>query len=156
MPSLAPIPIPVLPKSQPIHAPYNPNRKMLMRRVGIDDESTIVWVGNVSRVIENDALKRLLECCGPLQEWKRPENKGVYATFGFATYASAEGALRAVRLMDGIRLGKEELKVKGDDEVTEYLNEFEQKVKEWKVTRKKVIFTNNFDNQINFEFAVIY
>jgi hypothetical protein len=54
----------------------------------------------------------LLQLCGPLTAWDRVEVGGQPKSFGFAKFANGEGAQRALRLLNGLRLGSEELLVR--------------------------------------------
>jgi hypothetical protein len=57
------------------------------------------------------------------------EANGQLKTFGFCKYANAEGALRSLRLLNGLSIGTEQLHLKVDQNTTEYLDEYEKKRK---------------------------
>jgi len=107
---------------------------------GLDDKVTTVWVGKISPLVEDDAVKKLLEICGEVKQWARVENNGQLKSFGFCYWNNAEGALRAVRLLDGLQLGDQKLKLTLDGTTTKYLDEYE---------RKKGIFMSKIENDPN-------
>jgi hypothetical protein len=50
------------------------------------------------------------QLCGPIKSWKRAQEPTV-GSFGFCEFESAEGVLRALRLLNGFSLEGRELKV---------------------------------------------
>ncbi|KAL5974477.1 hypothetical protein ACLOJK_031142 [Asimina triloba] len=72
---------------------------------------TTVYVGKISSTVENEFLLSLLQLCGPVKSWKRAQDpsNGAPRGFGFCEFESAEGVLRALRLLskfcvDGLEL----------------------------------------------------
>jgi len=63
--------------------------------------------------------------------WARVEKDGQLKSFGFCKFATAEGALRALRVLDGIKLADENLQLKVDQKTTEELADYERKKREF-------------------------
>lgn len=49
--------------------------------------------------------------CGHLISWDRSETGGTPKSFGFAKYSSGDAAQRALRVLNGVSIGNEELLV---------------------------------------------
>ena len=70
-----------------------------------------VYVGKIPAALASDAiLESALEICGELKEWKRVVDPTTRAPrrFGFATFATIEGAVRCLRAIDGLRAREED------------------------------------------------
>lgn len=53
-----------------------------------------------------------LKLCGPVKSWKRPQDPaGTLKGFGFCEFESAEGVLRALRLLNKLSVDGQELMV---------------------------------------------
>lgn len=54
-----------------------------------------------------------MKLCGPVKSWKRAENPsdGTFRGFGFCEFESAEGVLRALRLLNKLNMDGQELVV---------------------------------------------
>lgn len=52
--------------------------------------------------------------CGPVKSWKRPQNptNGTFKGFGFCEFETAEGVLRALRLLSKLNIDGQELMVR--------------------------------------------
>jgi RNA-binding protein 25 len=98
-----------------------------LRAAGIEQKVTNVWVGKICTLVEDSVIKSLLLACGAISNWQRVEANGQLRNFGFCKYTNAEGALRALRLLNGHRIGDDELHLKVDQATTEYLEEYEKK-----------------------------
>jgi len=99
--------------------------------VGLDPKATTVWVGKISPLIEDETIRKLLQACGEVKSWARVETNGQYKSFGFCYFQSAEGALRSLRLLDGVRLGEQKLKLNVDANTTKYLEDYDRKIKDF-------------------------
>jgi len=100
-----------------------------LRAAGLEQKLTNVWVGKICTLVEDSVIKNLLMACGAISQWQRVEGNGQLKNFGFCKYTNAEGALRALRLLNGHRIGDDELHLKVDQNTTEYLEEYEKKKK---------------------------
>lgn len=55
----------------------------------------------------------LIKLCGPVKSWKRPQDptSGTLKGYGFCEFDSAEGILRAIRLLSKLNIDGQELMV---------------------------------------------
>eukprot|EP01127_Copromyxa_protea_P012041 TRINITY_DN309_c1_g2_i2.p1 TRINITY_DN309_c1_g2~~TRINITY_DN309_c1_g2_i2.p1 ORF type:complete len:315 (+),score=101.23 TRINITY_DN309_c1_g2_i2:83-946(+) len=106
-------------------ADYAMHQKLIS--AGLAGQVTNVWVGKISPIIEDSLVRKFLEFCGPLTAWDRVEVGGQPKSFGFAKFSHGEGAQRALRLLNGLKLGNEELLLRVDTNTTEQLAEYEKK-----------------------------
>jgi RNA-binding protein 25 len=120
------VPVPVL--VAPSHHIIDPITQQLTT-IGLEPVITNVWVGKICPLVEDFMIKKLLNACGVVSAWTRVEANGQLKTFGFCKYANAEGALRSLRLLNGLSIGTEQLHLKVDQNTTEYLDEYEKKRK---------------------------
>jgi len=125
-PRVVPVPTP-LPVVAPSHH-IDPVIQQLTT-IGLEPKVTNVWVGKICPLVEDFIIKKLLNACGVVSTWTRVEANGQLKTFGFCKYANAEGALRSLRLLNGLNIGTEQLHLKVDQNTTEYLDEYEKKRK---------------------------
>jgi len=123
-----PIATPILSNSS-LQSSSADNTDEKLRLAGIEQKLTNVWVGKICTLVEDSVIKNLLLACGAISQWQRVEANGQLRNFGFCKYTNAEGALRALRLLNGHRLGDDELHLKVDQNTTEYLEEYEKKKK---------------------------
>jgi RNA-binding protein 25 len=72
---------------------------------------TTVYVGKISSTVEDECLRAILELCGGIKSWKRAQDPttGTPKGFGFCEFESAEGVLRALRLLNKYSLEGQEL-----------------------------------------------
>jgi RNA recognition motif-containing protein len=93
------------------------------------DKKTLVWVGRIDPGVDNELMKNVLMACGPFESWKRVADPttGEWKKFGFCEFHSAEGALRAFRLLNEFQLGPTPLLLKVEPKVEEYLKEYQTK-----------------------------
>ncbi|XP_057528779.1 RNA-binding motif protein 25 isoform X1 [Amaranthus tricolor] len=93
---------------------------------------TTVYVGKIASSVENDFIRSLLELCGPIKSWKRAQDPsdGTPRRFGFCEFESAEGVLRALRLLSKCNVDGEELVLNVNQATREYLERYVQKKKE--------------------------
>ncbi|KAF7124443.1 hypothetical protein RHSIM_Rhsim12G0047400 [Rhododendron simsii] len=76
-----------------------------------DKSQTTVYVGKIASTIENDFIRSLLELCGLVKNWKRAQDPtdGTPKGFGICEFDSAEGVLRALRLLCKLNVDGQEL-----------------------------------------------
>lgn len=93
---------------------------------------TTVYVGKISPTVDNEFLLSLLELCGPIKSWKRAQDptNGTPKGFGFCEFESAEGVLRALRLLNKFSLEGQELVLNVNQATREYLERFVEKKSE--------------------------
>ncbi|XP_015696018.1 RNA-binding protein 25 isoform X2 [Oryza brachyantha] len=84
---------------------------------------TAVYVGKIAPTVDNEFLLSILRLCGPVKSWKRTQNpsSGKPVSFGFCEFESAEGILRATRLLNKLSIDGQELVVNINDATKEYL-----------------------------------
>lgn len=93
---------------------------------------TTVYVGKIAPSVENDFIRSLLELCGPIKSWKRAQDPsdGTPRRFGFCEFETAEGVLRALRLLSKFNVDGEELVLNVNQATREYLERYVEKKKE--------------------------
>ncbi|XP_057822191.2 RNA-binding motif protein 25 isoform X2 [Cryptomeria japonica] len=98
---------------------------------------TTVYVGKIAPSVENDFLLSLLELCGTIKSWKRAQDptNGTPKGFGFCEFESAEGVLRALRLLNKFCLEGQELVLNVNQATRDYLERYVEK----KTEREKQI-----------------
>ncbi|KAF7095838.1 hypothetical protein CFC21_097902 [Triticum aestivum] len=105
-----------------------------------DKPPTAVYVGKIAPTVDNGLLLSLLRICGPVKSWKRTQNpsNGKPVAFGFCEFESAEGILRATRLLNKLSIDGQELVVNINDATKEYLKKHvEEKKKVHENTKKE-------------------
>ncbi|KAL9251181.1 RNA-binding motif protein 25-like protein [Drosera capensis] len=92
---------------------------------------TKAYVGKIATV-ENEFMLPLLELCGPVKDWKRAQDPttGALKGFGFCEFESAEGVLRALRLLNKLNVDGQELMLNIDIATKEYLERYIEKKRE--------------------------
>ncbi|XP_028786113.1 RNA-binding protein 25 isoform X1 [Neltuma alba] len=97
-----------------------------------DKPQTTVYIGKIASTVENEFMLSLLQLCGPIKSWKRPQNptNGTPLSFGFWEFESAEGVLRALRLLNKLNIDGQELTVNPNDATKEYLEKYVKKKNE--------------------------
>ncbi|RCV31047.1 hypothetical protein SETIT_6G145200v2 [Setaria italica] len=88
-----------------------------------DKPPTAVYVGKIAPTVDNDFLLSLLRLCGSVKSWKRAQDpsNGKPKGFGFCEFESAEGILRATRLLNKLSIDGQELVININDATKEYL-----------------------------------
>ncbi|TVU06008.1 hypothetical protein EJB05_49195, partial [Eragrostis curvula] len=88
-----------------------------------DKPPTAVYVGKIAPTVDNDFLLSLLRLCGPVKSWKRAQDpsNGRPKGFGFCEFESAEGILRATRLLNKLSIDGQELVININDATKAYL-----------------------------------
>ncbi|KAL3819213.1 hypothetical protein ACJIZ3_005118 [Penstemon smallii] len=113
--------LPVIPSATPTEKPH-----------------TTVYVGKISSTVENDFMLSLLQLCGPVKNWKRPQDPtGTLKGFGFCEFESAEGVLRALRLLNKLSVDGQELMLNVNQTTREYLERYAEKKVERSSTTKE-------------------
>ncbi|KAJ4961660.1 hypothetical protein NE237_021570 [Protea cynaroides] len=90
---------------------------------------TTVYVGKIAATVENDFMLSLLRLCGPVKSWKRAQDPsdGTPRGFGFCEFESAEGVLRALRLLSKLNIDGQELVLNVNQATREYLERYVEK-----------------------------
>eukprot|EP01122_Echinamoeba_exundans_P010355 TRINITY_DN3861_c0_g2_i1.p1 TRINITY_DN3861_c0_g2~~TRINITY_DN3861_c0_g2_i1.p1 ORF type:complete len:675 (-),score=170.60 TRINITY_DN3861_c0_g2_i1:38-2062(-) len=97
-----------------------------------------IWVGKIAPGINDDTMKRILiACCAQdgrdptlILTWRRQVDTrrgGVPMQFGFVDFRSLEEAWRAMRVLQGLKLGDRELQLKADEKNQKILDEYKSR-----------------------------
>jgi hypothetical protein len=87
-----------------------------------------VYVGKIAPTLDDEIVSKLLKACGGVKSWKRqedPETKELKG-FGFCEFEDAEGVLRGIRLLNGLKMDGQELLLKGNTATQKYIAEYEE------------------------------
>lgn len=104
----------------------------------IAEKSTTVYVGKIAASLPDSIVKELLDACGKVKSWKRqvdPDTKQPKG-FGFCEFEDAEGVLRAMRLLNGLKLDGQELLLKCNAATQKYTEQYEQSKAAEKAAKK--------------------
>ncbi|XWS68988.1 hypothetical protein CRYUN_Cryun04dG0141000 [Craigia yunnanensis] len=90
---------------------------------------TTVYVGKIAPTVDNDFMLSLLRLCGPVKNWKRAQDptNGTPKGFGFCEFESAEGVLRALRLLSKFNIEGQELVLNVNQATRDYLEQYVEK-----------------------------
>ncbi|XP_078443020.1 splicing factor PWI domain-containing protein / RNA recognition motif (RRM)-containing protein [Wolffia australiana] len=123
-------PVQGIPGAPPLVAPVV--RPVVPLVAPAEKPQTTVYVGKIASTVENDFLESVLRLCGPVKSWKRAENPsdGSFRGFGFCEFESAEGVLRALRLLNKLNMDGQELVLNVNQATREYLERYVEKKKE--------------------------
>ncbi|KIY94795.1 RNA-binding protein 25 [Monoraphidium neglectum] len=90
-------------------------------------KATTVYVGKIATTVPDEIIRRLLEACGRVINWKPTLDPLTQAPkgFGFCEFEEAEGVLRAIRLLNGVKLDGQELMLKSNTATQKYLEAYE-------------------------------
>ncbi|PPR80465.1 hypothetical protein GOBAR_AA40250 [Gossypium barbadense] len=114
---------PPVPGARPIIPPVI--RPAVPNVTPTEKPQTTVYIGKIAPTVDNDFMLSLLRLCGPVKSWKRPSN-GTPKAFGLCDFESAEGVLRAVRLLSKFNIDGQELVRFGEDKeeigIFKYIN----------------------------------
>ncbi|XP_016547071.1 RNA-binding protein 25 isoform X2 [Capsicum annuum] len=90
---------------------------------------TTVYVGKISSTAENEFMLSLLQLCGPVRSWKRAQDptNGSLKGFGFCEFESAEGVLRALRLLNKLNIDGQELMLNVNQATRDFLERYVEK-----------------------------
>ncbi|XP_042502725.1 RNA-binding protein 25-like isoform X2 [Macadamia integrifolia] len=107
---------------------------------------TTVYVGKIAATVENHFMLSLLRLCGDVKSWKRAQDPsdGTPRGFGFCEFESAEGVLRALRLLSKFNVDGQELVFNVNQATREYLERYVEKKTE---REKKPKETENEDTE---------
>ena len=69
-------------------------------------KSTSVYVGKIASTLDDAALEALLRACGAVKSWNRVTDAETNKPkgFGFCEFEDADGVLRALRLLNGLKV----------------------------------------------------
>ncbi|KAJ8547654.1 hypothetical protein K7X08_011240 [Anisodus acutangulus] len=100
---------------------------------------TTVYVGKISSIAENEFILSLLQLCGAVRSWKRAQDptNGSLKGFGFCEFESAEGVLRALRLLNKLNIDGQELMLNVNQATRDYLERYVEKKAESSKKPKK-------------------
>lgn len=93
----------------------------------IAEKSTTVYVGKIASSVPDSVIRTLLEACGRVRSWKRQEDPDTKQLkgFGFCEFEDAEGVLRALRLLNNLKLDGQELLLKCNAATLKYTEQYE-------------------------------
>ncbi|CAF2075665.1 BnaC01g43120D [Brassica napus] len=116
MPGLRPVMPPMI---RPVLAPFAPSA---------EKPQTTIYIGKIATV-ENDFMMSILEFCGHVKGCLRAEDPTTKKPkgFGFYEFESAEGSLRAIRLLTKLTIDGQELLVNVNQATKEYLLKYVEK-----------------------------
>jgi len=87
-----------------------------------------VFVGNISEKATDTLVRQILMKCGTVNNWKRVQGaSGKLQAFGFCEFKEPDSALRALRLLQGYRLGDKELLVNVDCNAQHIIDQWKQR-----------------------------
>ncbi|KAM1744807.1 hypothetical protein ACFX11_011645 [Malus domestica] len=114
-------PVPGIPGVRPIIPPVV--RPILPIVTPAEKPQTTVYVGKIAPTVDNEFMKYLLQLCGPVKSWKRAQDPtdGTPRRFGFCEFESAEGVLRALRLLTNLSIDGQDLVLNVNQATREYL-----------------------------------
>ncbi|KAG2317133.1 hypothetical protein Bca52824_020255 [Brassica carinata] len=116
MPGLRPVMPPMI---RPVLAPFVPP---------VEKPQTTIYIGKIATV-ENEFMMSILEFCGHVKSCLRAEDPTTKKPkgFGFYEFESAEGSLRAIRLLTKLTIDGQELLVNVNQATKEYLLKYVEK-----------------------------
>ncbi|XP_038893395.1 RNA-binding protein 25 isoform X3 [Benincasa hispida] len=128
VPAMPRPPIPGIPGVRPIIPPVV-RPAVLPSVTPAEKPQTTIYIGRIAQSVDNDFMLSLLQLCGPVKSWKRAQDPsdGTPRTFGFCEFESAEGVLRALRLLTKLNIDGQELVLKGTQATRDYLKRYVEK-----------------------------
>ncbi|XP_024023897.1 RNA-binding protein 25 isoform X2 [Morus notabilis] len=120
-------PVPGIPGVRPIIPPIV--RPVIPSVTPAEKPQTTVYVGKIAPTVENDFMLSVLQFCGPVKAWKRAQDPtdGTPRGFGFCEFESAEGVLRALRLLSKFSIDGQELVLNVNQATRDYLERYVEK-----------------------------
>lgn len=87
---------------------------------------TTVFVGGIPPGVSDETISSLLQTCGEIIEWRRvTDASNAPKSFGFAQFASSDGLLRALRILDDLPLlGEKRVMIRMDEQTQIYLRKY--------------------------------
>uniref|UniRef100_A0ACD5Y291 Uncharacterized protein n=2 Tax=Avena sativa TaxID=4498 RepID=A0ACD5Y291_AVESA len=91
-----------------------------------DEPEFKVYVGKIASTVDSDFVLSLLQLCGVVKSWNPVTNPidGTRTAFGFCDFESAEGSLRAWRLLNKLSIDGQELVLNVNEATKAYLQKF--------------------------------
>ncbi|MED6143664.1 hypothetical protein PIB30_007964 [Stylosanthes scabra] len=125
----------ILPVSRPLVAGVPPVRPIIPPVVRpvvapsvtpAEKPQITVYVGKIAPTVENDFMLSILQLCGPVKSWKRPQDlsNGTPKSFGFCEFETDEGVLRALRLLTKLNIDGQELMLNINETTKEHLKQY--------------------------------
>ncbi|KAM0909535.1 hypothetical protein ACQ4PT_014766 [Festuca glaucescens] len=103
----------------------------------VDTPQFKIYVGKIAATVDNDFVLSLLQVCGVVKSWEPVTNPidGTRTGFGFCEFESAEGSLRAMRLLNKLSVDGQELVLNVNQATRDYFQKYgestpEEKAKE--------------------------
>ncbi|XP_031386173.1 RNA-binding protein 25 isoform X2 [Punica granatum] len=120
-------PISLIPGVRPIIPPVV--RPGLVPVTPAEKPQTTIYIGKIAPTADNDFMLSLLKLCGPVKSWKRAQDPtdGTLKRFGFCEFESAEGVLRALRLLNKLNIDGQELVLNLNEATKGYLLRYIEK-----------------------------
>ncbi|KAM7269316.1 hypothetical protein ACFE04_024813 [Oxalis oulophora] len=120
---------PLVPGMRPLGPPVLLRPPVIPAVTPAEKPLTTIYVSKIPITADNEFMLSLLKFCGPVKSWKRPQDlrNGTPKGFGFCEFESAEGVLRALRLLSKFNLDGQELALIVDQATTEYLARYVEK-----------------------------
>ncbi|KAK4784342.1 hypothetical protein SAY86_018710 [Trapa natans] len=127
LPAVPRPPVSVIPGVRPIIPPVV--RPGLVPVTPAEKPQTTIYVGKIAPTADNDFMLSLLKLCGPVKSWKRVQDPtdGTLKRFGFCEFESAEGVLRALRLLNKLNIDGQELVLNLNEATKGYLLHYIEK-----------------------------
>ncbi|XP_057448462.1 RNA-binding motif protein 25 isoform X2 [Lotus japonicus] len=120
-------PVAGIPAVRPIIPPVV--RPMIAPSVTPAEKQQITVYIRIAPTVENEFVLSLIQLCGNIKSWKRTQylSSGTPKSFGFYEFESAEGVLRAMRLLSKLNIDGQELVVNVDEAMKQYLERYVQR-----------------------------
>lgn len=107
-----------MPNSFPIVAPPT----LIKPQVTSATLPLTLYIGKIPSTLEDNLLVRILQECGVIQKWNRPQDaQKVFKAFGFCTFEQGKAALRCFNVCNGLKILDSELQVKAGTKETAIL-----------------------------------
>ncbi|GMY26212.1 RNA-binding protein 25 isoform X1 [Fagus crenata] len=128
LPAVSRPPIPGVPGVRPI-MPTVIRPAVVPTVTPAEKPQTTVYIGKIASSVDNDYMLSLLQLCGPVKSWKRAQDPtdGTPKGFGFCEFESAEGVLRALRLLSKFNIDGQELVLNVNQATKDYLERYVDK-----------------------------
>ncbi|KAF5726747.1 RNA-binding protein 25 isoform X1 [Tripterygium wilfordii] len=119
--------VPGIPGVRPVIPPIM--RPVVPSVTPVEKPQTTVYIGKIAPTADNDFMLSLLRVCGPVKSWKRAQDPsdGTPRGFGFFEFESADGVLRALRLLSKFNIDGQELVLNVNQGTREYLERYVKK-----------------------------